>query len=305
VDAFAAYPDPNPRALTKAIAEKEQVQAEQVLCGNGAADLIYRVCLSQKPKHVLMIAPTFSEYERAARLCGSEIRYHRLHEQEQFALTERILDDIRPEVDLLFLCNPNNPTGKRIDRNLLIQIAQQCVKTDTMLLMDECFLSFSEEKSLSPLIEEIPNLLILKAFTKMYAMAGLRLGYLLSANQAILQACKDYAPCWNVSAVAQTAGFAALQCENWEEETRQLVVTERAYLANALETLGFQVYDSDANFLLFHSHVPLYDSLIEKRILIRPCENYVGLDERFYRIAVKLRPENERLIRAMKEVVHG
>lgn len=305
VDGFAVYPDTKCRALTQAIADRERVKVEHVLCGNGAADLIHRVCLSQHPKRILTLAPTFSEYERTARLCGSEIRYHRLEQREQFAVSERIFDDITEDIDLLFLCNPNNPTGKRIDQTLLTQIAQHCVKTETILFVDECFLSFSEEESLAPLLNKVPNLVILKAFTKMYAMAGLRLGYMLSGNQKILQSAETYAPCWNVSAVAQTAGLAALQCENWEEDSRQLVVSERDYLSDALETLGFQVFESDANFLLFKSDVSLYEPLLQKRILIRRCENYVGLDDRFYRIAVKLRPENERLIRAMKEVLHG
>jgi threonine-phosphate decarboxylase len=305
IDEFASYPDTQCRTLRGAIAEKEGVLRENVLCGNGAADLIYRLCLSYKPKCVLTIAPSFSEYERAARVCESQVVYHKLDENEGFFLTERVLSAITRDIKMFFLCNPNNPTGKLINMSLLNKIAQRCVETGTLLVLDECFLPFTDSESLLSLIKEIPNLVILKAFTKIYAMAGLRLGYLLSGNQEVIRAAEKNAPCWSVSSVAQTAGIAALQCEGWEEKTRQILTQERAYLSDALKKFGLTVYESDCNFLLVKSDRSLYEPLSKKGILIRRCENFVGLDAQFYRLGVKLHPQNEVLIRTLMEVLYG
>ena len=192
-----------------------------------------------------------------------------------------------------------------IDRNLLSKIAQRCMETGTLFVIDECFLSFTDELGLQSLMNHTPNLIILKAFTKMYAMAGLRLGYILSGNCDVLKAAEEQAPCWSVSSVAQTAGLAALQCEKWEEKTRQLVLEERNYLSHALKSLGFTVFDSQSNFLLMKSTQPLYEKLLQRGILIRSCGNYVGLDARFYRLAVKSHSQNKTLIQAIMEVLHG
>ena len=305
IDDFEAYPDTKCHALCKAIAAREGVSADNILCGNGAADLIYRVCLSQKPKRILTLAPTFSEYERAARLCGSSIIYHRLIESEDFSLTERILDDITPEIDMFFLCNPNNPTGKLAISELLARIAHRCIQTGTIFILDECFLPFTNGESLLSLIHEIPNMAILRVFTKIYSMAGLRLGYMMTANNSLIKAVGENAQCWSVSSVAQTAGLAALNCDRWEDMTRQLVSTERDFLSSALKKLGFTVYKSDANYVLIKSEIPLYNELLQKGILIRRCENYDGLDTRFYRFAVKQHSQNEELIHSIAEVLYG
>jgi threonine-phosphate decarboxylase len=305
VGEYETYPDVKCRALRKAIAARDGVPEEYVLCGNGAADLIHRLCLALRPKRVLTLAPSFSEYERSARLYGSEIAYHRLSEAESFALTERVLDDITPETGLLFLCNPNNPTGRLIDANLMGKIARRCSETGTLLLLDECFLPFTDGASLLPLTERMPNLVLLRAFTKLYSMAGLRLGYIVCSGRELLKAVGEHAQCWSVSAVAQTAGLAALRCDGWEEKTRTLVSEEREYLSHALRALGLTVYPSDCNYLLFRSELPLYEPLLQKGVLIRRCENFEGLDVRFFRVGVKLRPQNEALVRAISEVLHG
>lgn len=304
-DAYAAYPDPFCRALCNAIAAQEGVLPEYVLCGNGAADLIIRLCLHARPRQALVLAPTFSEYEKAVLLAGGKVRYHMLKEEDGFAVTESILDVLSPGIDMVFLCNPNNPTGQLIAPALLEAILEKCCVNDTLLVVDECFLDFTDGNALNCFLEENSKLILLRAFTKMYAMAGLRLGYLLCANEALLQGVRACGQSWSVSTVAQVAGLAAVSCKEWAANTRTLVQKERAYLRGGLQALGLQVYPSEANFLLLKSGVELYAPLLQRGILVRPCGNYVNLDDTYTRIAVRTHEENKQLLQAIEEVLHG
>ena len=303
-DALSRYPDRDCRALTGALSRREGVPPEQILCGNGAADLIYRLCFGLKPKRALICAPTFAEYGRAAGLAGATLTCHRLREEEGFAVTRRILADIGG-VELVFLCNPNNPTGQLVSPGLVEEIASACQQAGALLLMDECFLDFTPAGSAKGLMNRYPGLVLLKAFTKTYAMAGLRLGYLLTRNARALGAAGAYAQPWSVSAPAQLAGVAALEADGWLEKTRAAVAGERGFLEAGLSALGLKVYPGQANFLLMKSSRPLYGPLLERGLLVRSCAGFEGLDERFIRVCVKTREENTRLLAAIKEVLYG
>ncbi len=302
---YETYPDPDCRALRAALGNALDLSSEQILCGNGASELIFALCAATGPKTALTLAPTFSEYGRAVRLHGGEVREFALRETADFALDESILSQLTPDLDIVFLCSPNNPTGRLIDPSLLHKIASACHQNDTLVLLDECFLDFTRGESMLAHLATYPNLLILRAFTKIYAMAGLRLGFLCGAHVALLAQIKAHCPTWSVSAVAQTAGVAALQVGNWIPETLKIVEEERAYLQGALTELGCKVYQSDANFLLVKSGRPIYEPLRARGILVRNCGNFSGLDERYFRIGVKTHDKNEQLIEALKEVLHG
>jgi threonine-phosphate decarboxylase len=203
---------------------------------------------------------------------------------------------------MAFLCNPNNPTGRLIAPELLADILRRCRELRILLVMDECFLPFTPAESLAANLGT--SLVVLKAFTKTFSMAGLRLGYILAADAALISAVADTGQCWSVSAPAQAAGLAALECTDWVEQSRVIIDTEREFLARELEDAGFKVFDSDANFLLFRSDASLKEELIRKGILIRNCGNFHGLDEHYYRVCVKQREQNERLMAAIREVLH-
>ncbi len=302
---YECYPDPHCWELTVALAAYHRVTEEMILCGNGAADLIFRICAALKPRHVLVTAPSFSEYERAAALFGGEIRKLRLEEQEGFALTDRILDTLTPDLDMLFLCNPNNPTGRLAEPILLSRIADKCEQNGIYIVLDECFIEFTDAESMISLLESHPHLMILRAFTKLYAMAGLRLGYLLCVDAALLWEIGRFAQTWSVSVPAQIAGLAALAETGCAEKTRRSIREERAYMAHALTSLGLQVLQSDANFLLIKSKIPLYEPLLEHGILVRNCANFSGLNEHYIRVGLKTRDKNEILLIAISEVLHG
>lgn len=304
----SAYPDPLCRHLRRAIAAHDGVEEGQVLCGNGAADLIFRLAFALKPQRALLPAPTFSEYEGALTCVGCQVERYALDSGRDFDLDEGFLEAIVPGVELVFLCTPNNPTGRLMDPELLAEAARRCRDVGARLVVDECFLPLADGggAGLVPRLTEFPNLFLLRAFTKSYAMAGLRLGYGLSADLELLETLGRFAQPWSVSAPAQAAGTAAfILCPQWPEGARALVGRERPVLAAGLEGLGCRVVHSQANYLLFQvkNITDLKEKLLQRGVLIRSCANYHNLGPDWYRVCVKGGEENRRLLAALKEVL--
>lgn len=300
------YPDPLCRSLRAAIGQAENVPAEWVLCGCGAADLIWRIAWALHPRHALLPAPAFAEY--AAALQSADCRLHRvfLQPETDFAVGEDFLWAITPDTGLVFLCEPNNPTGRTTAPALLRRILDRCRTVGAVLVVDECFNDFlgnPAAHTLVPLLGEYRNLIVLKAFTKMYAMAGVRLGYLLCADDGMRSRIEASGPPWAVSSLAQAAGLAALRDADYPRRVRALIGTERPRMAAALRALGLRVVDGEANYLLFQSAMPLLAPLRARGILLRGCGNYPGLDDTWYRTAVRTAPENDRLLAAMGEML--
>lgn len=294
------YPDVRCEDLREAISRFEQVNMEEILCGNGAAELFFAAVQAVWPQKALVIAPSFSEYEEALRSVGAEIEYYYLCEEDNFQIREDYVDKLSEEIDMIFLCNPNNPTGQTIDRDMLIKILNRCKKQNIVVILDECFLEFLDEPNryeMSDLRGEYPNLLIIKAFTKIFSMPGLRLGYAISSNQDILEEMSWKLQQWNVSVPAQMAGVAALEKpKEYIRQTREYVSGQREYMRNIMKMMGYVVFASKANYLFFKGRPGLEKEALEAGFLIRDCQNYEGLSEGFYRIAVRTKEENERLI---------
>jgi len=305
IDSYSRYPDPHCRDLRKALAEHHKIKKDQILCGNGAADCIFRICAARKPQKVLVLAPTFSEYERPVQLFGGRIFEYALDPQKDFLLSADFLEALTEDLDMVFLCNPNNPTGRLVPKGLMEQIAKRCQARDITLVIDECFLPLSSGTSMIDQLESYSNLLILRAFTKLYAMAGLRLGYLLGAAKKI-QEIEAFGAEWSVSIPAQTAGISALSLEpEWSDQTNHFILEERDWMIERLKGLGAKVYPSETNFILLSHDVDLFEKLKEQGILVRNCANFTGLDESFIRIGLKTRGDNEKLIQGIGRVVHG
>lgn len=320
--ACVRYPDSQCRSLRSAIGRHLGIQDSWVICGNGAADLIFGLAAAIKPRRVLIPAPAFAEYQQAVEAFGGMVDHIGLLEHSMELPVSLMCRQIwkafqegKP-YDMVFFCNPNNPTGLPVSREEGRQLAEACGKWGAFLVADECFCDFldrPEDFSLIPDLYRFPHLFILKAFTKMYSMAGLRLGYGLSGNGPLLEKLCQVRQPWSVSGLAQLAGEAALEETDFEEQTRKTVKEERWFLSNELEKMGFFVYPSQANYLFFkdpwekgpweredEKKGRLYKALLEQGILIRSCANYQGLDPSYYRICVKLRPDNERFIEAVR-----
>lgn len=296
------YPRTDHGILLEAIAEYEGVQSAQVLCGNGAAELIYAVCFASHPKKALLPVPSFAEYQSALESTDCEIQYYQM--SEAFTIQRSILEYLTEDLDLLFLTNPNNPTGLLIEEVLLKEIIEKCAKQGVRLVLDECFMDFVQERdafSMKPLLENYPNLFILKAFTKRYAMPGVRLGYGFCSDQEFLKRMKRCMQPWNISVFAYEAGLAALQEENYVEQGRNLIFLERARLMAAFTEMQVKFLDSKANYILFYGGEGLDEKLKKENILIRNCSNYTGMPSGWYRIAVRTETENNKLIEMLKK----
>ena len=307
VEALRCYPDPYCRRLVSAIADFEKVPEKQVFCGNGAAELIFSCCMALRPRKALVLSPCFSEYETALKVFGTEVDHYLLRREDGFALTEAFLPYLQSyRGQLLMLCNPNNPTGQVTDRGLLESILAVCREKQIFLFIDECFLDLTEDGeafSMKPILKENPNLLLLKAFTKSYGMAGLRLGYCLSGNRQLLHTMGCQVQPWNVSIPAQNGGIAALRQRDFLEMAKKTISEQREVLEDGLRKLGMAVIPSKTNYILFQGPRDLRDRLLEAGIQIRSCANYIGLSEGWFRIAVKLPEENKILLEAMEKAL--
>lgn len=299
------YPDPCCRALVAALAAYEGVPEAYILCGCGAAELIFAYCAALRPRRALELAPTFSEYAAALEAVDCQVERYALRPEDGFAVGEGFLQALeRTGCDTVFLCNPNNPTGRLIRPEVLEDACGVCVRRGIRLFVDECFLPLSSGgQSLKGRLADMPGLFLLKALTKSHAMAGLRLGYCLSGDGTLLEAMSRQSQPWNVPLPAQEAGVAALGERDYLEEALRLIDTERAWLWQELEGLGLEVCPSQANFLLFRSGRELYAPLLERGVLIRDCANYHGLGQGWYRVAVKRREENQALVNALSAVL--
>ena len=303
----AHYPDCYSEELCRALAGFHGVEARQVIPGNGAAELLFALCQFLRPQKGLVLAPSFQGYEEALKGAGAKIRAWELEEAEGFAVTENFIGSIRGEEGILFCCNPNNPTGNLTEKRILYQIAERCEETDTWFCLDECFLPFlgPDKEGKFTMIQDLkhfPHLIVLRAFTKIYAMPGLRLGYACSANSWITEGLRGVLQPWNISIPAQMAGIAALKDRKYLEKTFQMIAEEKKYLEESLlDGLVIKLYPSVANYLFFEAQIGLKEKLLEKGVLIRSCGDFRNLSEGYFRIAVKTHRENKALIYRWRE----
>lgn len=300
------YPDPLCRELRAALAGAEGVPADWILCGNGAADLIFRLALAVRPRRALLPAPTFAEYEAALQTVGCAVQRVFLREENTFAVTEEFIDAVTPETDIVFLCQPNNPTGQVTPPALVERLVRRCAECGAVLAVDECFLDFLPDRdalTAKQLLRDAPQLIILKAFTKLYAMAGVRLGYALCGDAALLEKMRGAGQPWAVSSLAQAAGLAALQETAYAGAVRALIAEQRPRMAAGLRALGLRVMDGQANYLLFRATPDFGEKLRRRGAVVRSCANYPGLDAAWYRTAVRTAQENTRLLQIMGEIL--
>lgn len=300
------YPDPLCRELRAALAGAEGVPADWILCGNGAADLIFRLALAVRPRRALLPAPTFAEYEAALQTVGCAVQRVFLREENEFAVTEEFIDAVTPETDIVFLCQPNNPTGQVTPPALVERLVRRCAECSAVLVVDECFLDFLPDRdawTAKQLLRDAPQLVILKAFTKLYAMAGVRLGYALCGDATLLEKMRGAGQPWAVSSLAQAAGLAALQETAYADAVRALIAEQRPRMAAGLRALGLRVMDGQANYLLFRATPDFGEKLRRRGAVVRSCANYPGLDAAWYRTAVRTAEENTRLLQIMGEIL--
>ncbi|MDP2928023.1 MAG: threonine-phosphate decarboxylase CobD [Candidatus Omnitrophota bacterium] len=298
------YPDPRAFRLVAALARYWKIKEENVLVGNGSTELIYLILNAFRPDKVILPVPSFTEYERAARISGSQVRFIHMLEGEGFCLN---LDHIN-NCDMLFMCNPNNPTG-----NLIVKTRADIENIPAKrIVIDEAFMDYVHNEQAHTFIAQATRskkFIVLRTLTKFFALPGLRVGYVI-AHEDNIKVFKRYQMPWSVNVLAQAAAEHVLNEDTFIQRSKQLIERERVFLYESLGRIkGLKPYPSVTNFLLIKiedewiTSTCLKKRLLKKGILIRDCVNFRGLDRQFIRVAVRSHKENIRLMRALEECV--
>jgi len=303
------YPDPFAAGWRSELAERFGLSPDRVLAGNGTTALMYLLARVLRPKRPVVVAPAFSEYERALAQAGVKVRRTACREEDDFEVTDQVVAGIfagRP--DLVFLANPTSPAGGLISPETLDLFFHQVKKSEALAVVDEAFLDFTPVPTLTPQVRLNPRLMVLKSLTKFYALPGLRLGYLAGPRPLVKKLLAGFEP-WSVNALAQLAGSYCLNQEDYAARTRKLVTRERSRLAGRLAAAGLgPVIPGQANYLLIKVDRPgltvnrLTSGLKSRGILVRDCASFQGLLRGYIRVAVKDRAANDHLVQAVKEV---
>ena len=305
-----SYPEPYAESLTQTLAEYHGLAASQVLAGNGSTHLIYLLARALHVQRVVLIAPLFSEHASAFRANGAHVRYVTLRPPSfilDLAEVEKTMR--REQPDALVLTNPNSPTGALTPREQVRALVQLCRGTQTRLLVDEAFIDWTEEGSVKQIAAQDDGVIVLRSLTKFFALPGLRVGYVLASPKVIRKLQAQIEP-WAVNVVAQAVGIACVQDQHFIKHSRSFMYKERAWLSTQLsQTPGLRVFPASANFLLLQtkgkgfSASSLAEHLAQEKILIRVCDNFVGLGKRFFRVAVRTRVDNRCLLRGIQMFV--
>jgi threonine-phosphate decarboxylase len=327
------YPDPETKRLRKRLAQYHGIDPETILCGNGGTELIYLIVRTLKPQRVLIPAPIFSEYERAVKTVnrdreqlsvkeelfdktqntdtkyrhGTRINYLMLNKEKGFEISpDEFIGAMEGDIDMAFLCNPNNPTGRLLRREDVKKIADAAKKLKCYLIVDEAFIDFCADDSVIEDVGKNPSyLIVLRSMAAFYALSGLRIGYGIFP-QHLIDGLKEYKEPWTVNSLAQRAAVIALKDKLFTKETLSILNKEKRFLEKNFKKIGIEFFHSDANFYLLKisNANEICQQLKRKGILVRDCSNFRGLDSTYLRAAVKSHRENSILIKELTAILN-
>lgn len=312
LESIIHYPDEQGYDLKQAISQHYHSKDELITLGNGAVELMYILCHMLKPKRVLVTAPTFSEYEAATRASGAIIEYFYLDADNNFTIDIEALTKRLVPIDIVFICNPNNPTGTLLTNLQIEKLLVAGMASNTYVVVDESFIDFLPNEDVYTcryLLAKYSNLIIVHSLTKIYAIPGLRLGFAL-ANPEITNLLHRGKDPWNVNTLAQKAGVAALQDHAYQQRSKEFIGKIKMDLYHSLLSIpGLKPYLPSVNFILINitdtnmTGAELQQAMAARNILIRDCSNYPGLSSHYIRIAVKCSEQNIILIETLKKVI--
>ena len=307
---ISRYPDAYGKKLKEALAERHGMSPAEVLVGNGSTQLIYLLCAALRPRTALVVGPAFSEYANALTLGGANISQFTLNHDDAFEFSmPRFMAAWDKDCDIVILATPNSVTGRLIPRAEIETIARVALRRKSFVLVDEAFIDFVEKESVKTLVRNNPFLIVLRSLTKYYALPGLRLGYLFGAPRRVAQLGAYQEP-WSVNAPASNVALACLRDGRFTMKTECWLEKEREFLSERLTVIeGLHPFASRANFLLVRIATTGLDALqlrfflSTRKILIRACDSFAGLGADYFRVAVKRRKDNLRLLAALREWV--
>lgn len=304
---ISVYPDRECLNLKKALGKYLHTEIAHLACGNGACDLIYRIVWALKPSSGLVLCPSFGEYEKALKDFGAKVKRLLLKEKNEFCFSIEEIAEQAMNTELVFLCNPNNPTGKLLSRKEVLQLAKILEQRKTVLVVDEAFIDLAEEESAADRAAKSTNLIVLRSMTKFFGLAGLRLGYAVGPEDLIqrLELCGQP---WPVNMFAQKAGEAVLTDENFRSKGKRLLLRELDFLYQNLSRIkGLKPFTSRTHYILIRIKNSLSSGEVQKKLLksgllVRDLSLSPGLNEKFIRVAVRSRKENLRLINGLESL---
>ena len=303
------YPDVRCEALREAISRFEQVNMEEILCGNGAAELFFAAVQAVWPQKALVIAPSFSEYEEALRSVGAEVEYYYLCEEDNFQIRGDYVDKLSEEIDMIFLCNPNNPTSSALNTEEISKILAHCKKHNIFVMIDETYVEFApdiQKISAVSLTTKFDNFMVLRGTSKFFCAPGLRLGYGICGNLSFLERMNSIKNPWTINTLAALAGEAMFMDKDYIKMTKDYIDSERSRCMNILSKRpNLKVFKAYANFILVKlldgtTSFEMFERCIKEGLMIRDCASFHGLDGEFIRFCIQKKEDNDRLLALLK-----
>ena len=301
------YPDTSHKELKQALAKYHGLSSANFTIANGSTELIYNLPAMLHGKKALIVSPSFSEYVRALNQHHWDAQHFILTPESNFSIDPDALElALADGIDVLFLCNPGNPNGTLYPQRTIEKIYSLCLSAGTFLVLDEAFMDFCEEASAKRMIIHSDNAIVLRSMTKFFGIPGLRLGYAIS-NATIAERLDTMGGPWSVNSLALAAGTAALQDVQHNQGSLEFIRQERRRLFEALAQFPFKLYPSSVNYLLVEiregmTSRELKERLLLHRIIIRDCSSFMGLSERFFRVAVRSGDENNVLLECLAKI---
>ena len=310
IDVITGYPDREYTSLRKCISVYCGTDFENVIVGNGSTELISLFIQIEHPKKALVIGPTYSEYEREIALGGGTTLYYPLKEAEDFKLNvEDFISHLNESIDLLVICNPNNPTSSCITRGDMRRILDACKQHDIYVMVDETYIEFADnmdEISAVPLTNYYNNIVILRGTSKFFAAPGLRLGYAITGNHDLIKAINARKNPWTINSLAVVAGETMFTDQAYIHETKSLISRERARIYQIFdEHPDFKVYPPSGNFMLVRilkdklTSQELFDRAIREKMMIRDCSTFPFLDNKYIRFCFMKPEDNDKLMECL------
>ena len=313
LDILSSYPDRDYTTLRNTISEYCNVPAEFILPGNGSSELIALLIQERNPKHTLILGPTYSEYSRELSFSGSTQEYYHLREEDNFVLNvDDLCQTLEGNYDFLIICNPNNPTSSALTREDLQKLLTFCAEKNIFVMIDETYVEFApdiSEITSVTLTKEFTNLMILRGVSKFYAAPGMRLGYGITGNLDFLKKMKEKQIPWSLNSLGALAGELMLQDKDYIHRTRELILSERTRLLQALaEIPTYKTYPAYANFILLKIQKPVltsydvFDACIRQGLMIRDCSSFECLDGEYIRFCIMNPEDNTRLLNILSSL---
>lgn len=314
LDILSSYPDREYTSLREVLSAYCRIPSDYILPGNGSSELISLLIDALSPKHTLILGPTYSEYSRELSFSGSTQEYYHLKEEQDFRLDADDLCTVlaKGNYDLLIICNPNNPTSSAILHDDMEKLLCFCADHGVFVMIDETYVEFApdiEAVTAVPFTQRFTNLCVLRGVSKFFAAPGMRFGYAVTGNQDFLREMKEKQIPWSLNSVGAYAGELLFQDQDYIDRTRQLILTERGRMYDALSQLAsFKVFQPYANFLLLKilkeekTAFDVFETCIKNGLMIRDCSSFQCLDGEFVRFCIMMPEDNSRLLKVLEKV---